>query len=176
MFAQCSAFGVLRDRRAEADLDAGADREFDRRHADDRRGAVALRAQLDPAVARRDDKGAVRGEDGPATTRRPLPSAPRVGSRSSLVETIGRAMLNSRAISFRRPVDAAAVILDEVAAVRQFADRVTLAPVSSALSVSSFRTRRRSLLCRDASLLLQPLDGAEAGPVGPLEFQDWGRR
>ena len=35
----------------------------------------------------------------PATTRRPLPSAPRVGSRSSLVEIIGRAMLNSRAIS-----------------------------------------------------------------------------
>ena len=35
----------------------------------------------------------------PATTRRPLPSAPRVGSRNSLVETIGLAMLNRRAIS-----------------------------------------------------------------------------
>ena len=35
----------------------------------------------------------------PATTRRPLPSAPRVGNRNSLVDIIGRAIENSRAIS-----------------------------------------------------------------------------
>ena len=50
------------------------------------------------------------------------------------------------------------------------------APVSSALSASSFRTSRRSLSCGHASLLLQPLDGAEGGPVGALEFQDFERR
>ena len=53
---------VLRDRRAEADLDPGADRELDRRHLDDRGRAVVLGAQLDPAVAGGDDKGAVRCE------------------------------------------------------------------------------------------------------------------
>ena len=45
----------------------------------------------------------------------------------------------------RRAVDAGAVVLDEVAAVSAVDRRWTLAPVSSALSASSFSTRRRSL-------------------------------
>ena len=39
----------------------------------------------------------------PATTRSPLPSAPLVGSRNSLVDTNGRLIENSRAMSSGEP-------------------------------------------------------------------------
>ncbi len=55
---------VARERGAEPDLDAGADRELDRLDADHRGGAVALGAELDPAIAGGDDKGATGGKDG----------------------------------------------------------------------------------------------------------------
>ena len=108
----------------------------------------------------------------PATTRRPLPSAPRVGSRSSLVETIGRLMQNRRAISSGVAVDAGAVVLDEVAAVRPARRCGPGAGVERVVG-QLLQHQPAQLVRRDAGLLLQPLDGAEGGPVGPLEFQIW---
>jgi hypothetical protein len=65
-------------RKGQADLDAGADRELDRLRTDDRRGAVALGAKHDPAIAGDDDEGALRGEDGARDDPQPVAeSAPR---------------------------------------------------------------------------------------------------
>jgi hypothetical protein len=50
---------VHRDSRAETDLDAGADREVDRRHGDNRRRAVALGMKFDPSIAGSDDERAL---------------------------------------------------------------------------------------------------------------------
>ena len=89
---------------------------LDRLRADDRRGAVALGAQLDAAVAGDDGKGARRRRERRQRRRAGRCRARRaVGSRSSLVETIGRAMENRRAISSGVPSMPGAVVLDEVA-------------------------------------------------------------
>ena len=72
----------------------------------------------------------------------------------------------------RRAVDAGAVVLDEVAAIGQ-SPTLTLAPVSSPLSASSFSTRRRSLSGGDAGLLLQALDGAEQVQSARSNFKFW---
>ena len=103
----------------------------------------------------------------PATTRRPLPCAPRVGSRQSLVDTKGRLMREHARDVLRRPVEAAAIVLDKVAAAAQppdldgsFVQRV----VGKLLEHQPPQQVRR-----DASPLLQPLDGAEAGPVLALK-------
>ena len=97
-----------------------------------------------------------------ATTRRPLPRAPRCGSRSSLVETIGRAMLNSRAIFFRRAVDAAAVVLDEVAAIGQLADVDVGVGIEAV--VGQLLQHQPGAACPSATpaFCFKPLDGAEA--------------
>ena len=92
---------------------------------DHRRAAVALRAEHDAAVAGDDDERALpEASTAPATTRRPLPRAPRVGSRKQLGRD-HRAVDGEQAGDlFRRAVDAGAVVLDEVAvAARQLADR-----------------------------------------------------
>ena len=142
---------------------------------DDRGRAVALWAKLDPAVAVVTTREPSDASTLPATTRRPLPSAPRVGSRSSLVEIIGRVMQNRRAISSGVAVDAGAVVLDEVAAIGQLADADAGSGVERVVG-QLLQDQTAQLVRRDASLLLQPLDGAEAGPVGPLEFQIWSGR
>src|SRR5262249_37928235 len=72
---------ILGERGAKADLDAGADRELNRVRAYLRRRAMAARSPSSPATA--------------GLTL--LPNAPRDGSRQSLVDIMGRAMLNSRA-------------------------------------------------------------------------------
>ena len=123
--------------------------------------AVAFGLELEPHAAGDHGQEAVRGNTAPATTRRPFPSAPRVGRRRSLVDTSGRSMLNRRATSCgSRPGPSSSTKYPP--SISPAATRVS---VSSALSASSFRTRRRNRFCGDASLLLQALDGAEGGPV-----------
>ena len=84
--------------------------------------AVALGAQLDPPVARRDDEGAVRCEDRAGDHAQAV--AERAARRQP--QQLGRDHRPGDAEQardlFRRAVDAAAVVLDEVAAVRQSPD------------------------------------------------------
>ena len=138
--------GVARERRAEADLDAGAD------------GRSAGFTLTTVVVPSRSGRSTIRlsrvmtlreppeARTAPATTRRPLPRAPRWGRRRSLVETIGRAMLNRRGDLFGRAVDpGAARPRRSSRRLRQFADARPPHPLSSPLSASSFITSRVSL-------------------------------
>ena len=165
---------VLRDRRAEADLDAGADWEIDRHHGNDRRRAVAvLRAKLDLAIACRDDEEALRCEDGPSDYAQAV--AKRATHRQS--QQLGRdhwpVDTEEPGDLFRRTFDSAAVILDEVAAVWQFADADAGFGVERVIG-QLLQDQTAELALRHASLLLQSLDGAEAGPVGSLKhFQNF---
>ena len=76
-------------------------------------------------------------------------------------------MLNRRATS--SGIEPGAFVLDEVAAL-DFAD---LHPGSGVERVVGefLQDQAAQPVLGHASLLLQPLDGAEAGPVGALEFQ-----
>jgi hypothetical protein len=73
----------------------------------------------------------------PATTRRPLPSIPRSGSRRSLLDSSGRLTENSvDTIDGSRPGPSSAMTYSRVDP-RQTLDRLTsLAPASKALSTS----------------------------------------
>ncbi len=88
----------------------------------DRRRAVALRAEFDPAIARRDDEKAIGCED--AASDHPQAVAERAAHRQP--QQLGRDHWPGDAEQpgdlFRLTFDSAAVVLDEVAAIRQFAD------------------------------------------------------
>ena len=71
---------------------------------------------------------------------------------------------------FRLTFDPAAVVLDEVAAIRQFPDAGSGSGVERVVG-QFFQNQTAQLGLGHASLLLQSLDGAEACPVGPLKFQ-----
>jgi hypothetical protein len=113
---------AARKRRAEADLDAGADREVDRLGTDRAGGAVALGAKHDPAVAGDDDKGAFRGEDGAGDHTQAV--AESASGREP--QELGRHHRPRDAEKprdlFRRAVYPMPVILDEVAAAGQLAN------------------------------------------------------
>lgn len=53
---------------------------------------ITFGAKLQAPIPRQHSEGALRRRNTPASTRRPLPSAPPVGSRNSLIDCIGRPM------------------------------------------------------------------------------------
>ncbi len=79
----------------------------------------------------------------PVTTRKPLPSAPRVGSRKSFVDIIGRLMENRRGTaSGSIPGPSSTIAYPLFGNVSIF----TLPPLSSPLSTASLTIRRRNRL------------------------------
>ena len=114
--AQCSAsasLGMAGPKRISMLVPS---RIRDRRHADDRRRAVVLGPQFGPLAARRDNERAVRGEH--ATGNDAQAVAERATGRQP--QELGRDHRSGDAVQARdvlgRPVDAGAVVLDEVAA------------------------------------------------------------
>jgi hypothetical protein len=102
----------------------------------------------------------------PATTRSPLPRAPRVGIRNSLVDCSDREMLKRTGTCSGS--DPASIILD-VIAVGQGADPDVLALVERVVG-EFLKDQAAKPVFRNAGPLLQPLDGAEQRPVLSLEF------
>ena len=90
----------------------------------------------------------------PATTRRPLPSAPRVGSRSRLGRDHRPGDGEQPRDLLRRAVDAGAVVLDEVAALGQLAD-ADAGPGVERVVGQLLQHQTAQLARRDASLLLR---------------------
>ena len=133
---------VFRQGRPEADLDPRSDLAVDALRLDHGGRSVAFGLELEPHAAGDHGEEPPDASTAPATTRRPLPSAPRVGRRRSLVDD-QRTVDAEQARDFIR-IEAGAFVLDEISAF-DFAARHAR-PVSSALSASSFRTRRRSRL------------------------------
>ena len=127
-------------RGAEPDFDSSPDREVGRADLGDgcsvSCGMTRMRRFL-VQTSRRPSEAST----APATTRRPLPSAPRVGRRKSFDETIGRSIENSVATSSGSiPGPSSSTKYPPPS----ISPTTTSPPASSALSANSLRTRRRS--------------------------------
>ena len=70
----------------------------------------------------------------------------------------------------RRPGDAVSGVLDKVAAIRQSPDADAGSGVETVVG-QLLENQAAQFALRHPSLLLKSIDGAEASPVGPLEFQ-----
>ena len=158
------------DRGAETDLDAGADRKLDRLHVDDCRRAVTLRAKLDTLVAGDDDERAGGGENSAGDDAQAVAESASRRQPQQLGRDHRAGDAEQASDLFRRAVDPGAVVLDEVAALGEFADADFRAAVEAVVG-QLLQHQPGELVLRDARLLLQSLDGAEERPVLALEFQ-----
>ena len=111
----------------------------------------------------------------PATTRRPLPSAPRCRQPQQLGGDHRAGDAEQAGDLFGRAVDAGAVVLDEEPVAIDLAD-VDLGAGVERVVGDLFEYQPAQPGRRDAGLLLQAFDGAEQRPVLALEFQIRGRR
>ena len=157
---------IIRQRRSKADLDSrsglpvGGDALGDG-------GSVALRLKLQPQAPADDRERSARRQH--RSRRNPKPTAERAPCRQPQHLGRGQRPRDGEQVRNLVRVEAGALILDEVAAVI-LAHRDRCAGVERVVG-QFLQDQPDELVLRHASLLLQPFDGAEAGPIGALKFK-----
>ena len=153
--------------RPEADLDPRSDYAVVRARLDHGGRAVAFGLELEPHAAGDHGQEAVRGEHGPSDHAQAI--AERAAGRQA--QELGgyqRTVDAEQARDFMR-IEARAFVLDEISAF-DFACRHARLGIERVVG-EFFQDQASQQALRDASLLLQALDGAEGGPVLTLEFK-----